>query len=161
MLGWEKESGDRADTNEGKQPLVSLNAEPHCPGIFRPREHSSQGKKGVPQAENRHVTLWLDSPSRLAVVTWQVPSARLLDRKIRSQGKVSFSLTMTMSPTCRTHGRQRCESKPVSGRRLPRTPSQHHWQESVWMLTWLRRVASGASGPNPGETREANAPLHA
>ena len=119
MLGWEKESGDRADTNERKQSLVSLNAEPHCPGIFRPREHSSQGKKGVPQAENRHVTLWLDSPSRLAVVTWQVPSARLLDRKIRSQGKVSFSLTMTMSPTCRTHGRQRCESKPVSGRRAP------------------------------------------
>ena len=120
----------------------------------------SEGKEGVPQAENRHVTLWLDSPSRLAVVTWQVPSARLLDRKIRSQGKVSSSLTMTMSPTCRTDDRQRCEPEPASGPGLPRTPSQHRWKESVWM-TRLRRAASGACGPNPGETREVDTPLDA
>lgn len=41
MLGWEEESGDRGDANESKQPLVSLNAEPPCPGIFRPQGHSS------------------------------------------------------------------------------------------------------------------------
>lgn len=52
--------------------------------------------------KSRYITLWLDSPSKLAVVTWHVPSARLLERKIKSQGKVSSSFTMTMSPTCKT-----------------------------------------------------------
>lgn len=55
--------------------------------------------------KSRYITLWLDSPSKLAVVTWHVPSARLLERKIRSQGKVSSSFTMTMSPTCKTQRR--------------------------------------------------------
>lgn len=101
--------------------------------------------------------MWLDSPSRLAVVTWQVPSARLLDRKIRSQGKVSSSLTRTMSPTCRTDGRRCCEPGRAPGG-APTDAAQHHRQESVRM-TRLRRAASGACGPNPGETREVDAPL--
>lgn len=101
--------------------LNTLNAEPHAPRSFRPQDHRSRGKEGVPRAESRRVTLWLDSPSRLAVVTWQVPSARLLDRKIRSQGKVSSSLTRTMSPTCRTDDRQLWTGAgPWAG--LPRTP---------------------------------------
>lgn len=46
------------------------------------------------------LTLWLDSPSRLAVVTKQVLSSRLDCRSIKSQGKVSSSSTSTTSPTC-------------------------------------------------------------
>ena len=39
-------------------------------------------------------TLWLDSPSRLAVVTKQVSSSRLDHSRIRSQGNVSSSSTL-------------------------------------------------------------------
>lgn len=46
------------------------------------------------------LTLWLDSPSRLAVVTKHVLSSRLDWRSIKSQGKVSSSFTSTTSPTC-------------------------------------------------------------
>lgn len=52
--------------------------------------------------EQTHIyicTLWLLSPSRLAVVTKQVPSSRDVDRRMRSQGKVSSSFTKTTSPT--------------------------------------------------------------
>lgn len=44
-------------------------------------------------------TLWLLSPSRLAVVTKHVPSSRDEDRRMRSQGNVSFSFTNITSPT--------------------------------------------------------------
>lgn len=46
------------------------------------------------------LTLWLDSPSRLAVVTKHVASSRHDWRRIKSQGKVSSSSTSTTSPTC-------------------------------------------------------------
>ena len=101
---WETGRSKREETVPG----FSLNTEPHARCSFWPQEHSwgwmGRSRRGT---NNRHVTLWLDSPSRLAVVTWQVPSTRLLDRKIRSQGKVSSSLTMTMSPTCRTDRQHR------------------------------------------------------
>lgn len=48
---------------------------------------------------NKTHTLWLLSPSRLAVVTKQVPSSRDDDKRMRSQGKVSSSFTKTTSPT--------------------------------------------------------------
>lgn len=44
-------------------------------------------------------TLRLVSPSRLAVVMWQVPSARSDDSSTRSAGNVSSLATRTMSPT--------------------------------------------------------------
>lgn len=45
------------------------------------------------------ITLQLDSPSRLAVVTKQIPSLVQDERRIRSQGKVSSACTSTISPT--------------------------------------------------------------
>lgn len=48
-------------------------------------------------------TLRLVSPSRLAVVMWQVPSARSDDSNTRSAGNVSSLATRTMSPTCGTN----------------------------------------------------------
>lgn len=65
-------------------------------------------------SNKRLLTLWLDSPSKLVVVTWQVPSARLLERKIKSQGKVSSSLTKTMSPTWGQTDRQCHQMNPAS-----------------------------------------------
>lgn len=47
-------------------------------------------------------TLRLVSPSRLAVVMWQVPSARSDDSSTRSTGNVSSLATRTISPTWRT-----------------------------------------------------------
>lgn len=44
-------------------------------------------------------TFRLVSPSRLAVVMWQVPSARSDDSSTKSAGKVSSLATRTMSPT--------------------------------------------------------------
>lgn len=61
-------------------------------------------------------TLWLLSPSRLAVVTKQVPSSRDEDNRMRSQGNDSSSLTKTTSPTCDRHTdkKQICLVKFVS-----------------------------------------------
>lgn len=56
------------------------------------------------QSHHSHAhTLRLVSPSRLAVVMWQVPSARSDDSKIRSAGNVSSLATRTMSPTWMGH----------------------------------------------------------
>lgn len=44
--------------------------------------------------------MWLDSPSKLAVVTKHVLSSLVECRSIKSQGKVSSSITSTISPTC-------------------------------------------------------------
>lgn len=56
---------------------------------------SAQRKK---QWRHSH-TFRLVSPSRLAVVMWQVPSARSDDSSTKSAGKVSSLATRTMSPT--------------------------------------------------------------
>lgn len=116
------EGGKKKSTNRKKEAKVKKQFGQHnSPGFhwkhwfskhdaFSPApSHTStagmEGKTLYRVSNKRHVTLWLDSPSKLAVVTWQVPSPRLLERKIRSQGKVSSSLTMTMSPTCRADRR--------------------------------------------------------
>lgn len=61
-------------------------------------KHNGKVNNTKARHENTH-TLWLLSPSRLAVVTKHVPSSRDDDKRIRSQGKVSSSFTKTTSPT--------------------------------------------------------------
>lgn len=56
--------------------------------------------KRAPGRGSVALTLWLDSPSKLAVVTKHVASSRHDWRRIKSQGKVSSSSTSTTSPTC-------------------------------------------------------------
>jgi len=44
------------------------------------------------------------SPSRFAVITKHLPEEEEVDRRTKSAGKVSFSLTITISPTWKITG---------------------------------------------------------
>lgn len=74
-------------------------------------------------------TFRLVSPSRLAVVMWQVPSARSDDSSTKSAGKVSSLATRTMSPTC--VGRKKCVT---ICRVLNKTQFQ---MQAKWFILWM------------------------